>query len=486
MKTTQASKLFALAIAAMIASMACIVVLADRADATSDHSIAMYVGDTFTYRPTTNLESTITPSGSACTTAYTNGSFNGFLTMSSGVITGTPTVAGTYSLTLTAIWSSGSLMQTATQTIDFTVHAHTIFTSSSSSYAIIGSEWNYIPAATGSGSITYSNPTIPTAINTWCIWDSTNNKFTGTPPSGATGTYTLSVTATAQSSGEAKTLTLTLGVFADLAIISETSVETYVGDEFTYDIETNLDDASGASIPKTAPLTNVPSVSDLSLSAGTISGVFSIAANNTSSPFYRTYDITVGASGNVSGTALTTTSVTVTIKVYSNLAFLNPPTASNVTAGSASADPLKLVLASDVEGATSIVYNWGDGTRTVITPDGAASANYSVAHTYATDGAYLVTISATNDNGTSNAYIMYDTTGEGSWSIADASAAGQDIYDQRGVLFLILGVVGAAALVAFVWIRNPLIAILGVILILAAIAVYLGEITPIKDLFGGS
>ena len=82
-------------------------------------TIELQVGDTFTYTPTTSLPSEITASGSGMA-----GTFGGsFLTWDpvTETLSGTATVAGSYTVTLTATWTDGDLTQVAYQNIRFDV-----------------------------------------------------------------------------------------------------------------------------------------------------------------------------------------------------------------------------------------------------------------------------------------------------------------------------------------------------------------------------
>ncbi|MDY0236769.1 MAG: hypothetical protein RBR71_12150 [Gudongella sp.] len=471
MKNMVIMKLAATMVVLTVLAVPAAVVLGEPVDAATEHSVSMFVGDSIAYTPATNLESEITPSGSAMTAE------GGFLSFSAGTISGTPTTAGIYTLTVTAVWSSGSLTQTAVQNIHITVHAHTVFTSSGDVYLVNGDhDWSHTVTATGSGTITYSEPVIPVELYDEVSWnDEDHTLFTVGEIAAPAGAYAIMVTATASASGESATQTITVTVYDDLAITSPSTVETYVGQTISYEITTNYDDDID-DVTTSASMNTVASVSSLTFSAGTISGAFNSSADSSASPWYKSYSVAVSASGSVDGVALVATK-TITFKVWASLAFTSAPNTSNVAPGAATGDPLRMVLSATVTGASSIVYSWGDGTRTIITPDTPDDAVYTLAHSYATDGTYVVTVSAANSKGTSSSYVFYDA-GSGSWSFASAEDTMSSMIDSHGILFLVLGVSGVLALAVWiVGVRDTRLLLTAVALVVSSIACYLAGFT---------
>ena len=77
--------------------------------------IEMDVGDSFSYEPSTSLESVMTAKGNGLI------SEGGFLTFSDGILSGKAVSEGTFIVTLEAVWSMGELRQTAYQEITFKV-----------------------------------------------------------------------------------------------------------------------------------------------------------------------------------------------------------------------------------------------------------------------------------------------------------------------------------------------------------------------------
>lgn len=81
------------------------------------YDLEMNVGDTFSYVPETNLmdNTTFTASGDAMMAQ------GGFLTFDGTEISGEATVSGHYTCIVTAVWQMDDLVQTISQTINFTV-----------------------------------------------------------------------------------------------------------------------------------------------------------------------------------------------------------------------------------------------------------------------------------------------------------------------------------------------------------------------------
>lgn len=128
---------------------------------------------------------TCTASGSApITFAVTSGALPTGLTLaSSGLISGTPTVAGTFTGTITA--SNGTLPN-ASQAFSITIAQAIVFTSAAPpSTGNVGSAYNHTCTATGGGTITYSvsSGALPTGLTL-----SSTGVISGTP--GAVGTFT--------------------------------------------------------------------------------------------------------------------------------------------------------------------------------------------------------------------------------------------------------------------------------------------------------
>lgn len=450
----------AVALAAMI--LACsfaVVVTSEEADA-ADSTIELRVGDTFSYTPKTNLTSTITASGTAMQSS------GGWLTLSNGVLSGSPEASGSSSVTLTASWTSGSLSQTATQTINFTVYDRIAITSASSATAIVDQAFSYSFTYTGPSGTTVATPTIPSGAS-WLTWNASTQTLSGTPTAVSDPisiTFNVSFASISGDVTDSRSLTLVINTYDGVAITSAATSETYVGADYEYTVTSNVDGASFTA--------DISAVSGLGVTwaSPTLSGSFISSAASSSTPYYTEYTVKYGASATQGGVS-TTASLNHTIRVYAALAFTTTPTISQVTAAAASADNTKsLLISATISGATSVSIDWGDGTTpTTYTPQDDSIVIVPM-HDYATDGEYTVTITATNDQGDTQTKIKYDTV-SGSWTEVSSGDDASGFIDEYSLVIILAAVAVVCAIVGMLWFRPAwIIAVICIAAIIACIA----------------
>ena len=153
------------------------------------------------------------------------------LDTTTGAITGTPTVAGSYSVTLTATGAGGT---SAPRTLSLTVGALSSITSATTATGSVGAAFTYtvtstvvVPAVT---SFNVSGLAAGLTANT------TTGAITGTPTTA--GTYSVSLSANnATGTGPVTVLTLTIGTRP--AITSVATASGTVGSAFLYNIAAN-------------------------------------------------------------------------------------------------------------------------------------------------------------------------------------------------------------------------------------------------------
>jgi PKD repeat protein len=132
---------------------------------------------------------------------FTTSALPAGLTLSAGVISGIPTVTGTFSITLIATNVAGSDSQTLVLII--TPPVAPIITSALATIAIKGSAFTYQITATGTLSRTYSATGLPAGLTL------VGDTLTGTPTVG--GVYPVVLLATNVAGSDSKTLTIAIG-----------------------------------------------------------------------------------------------------------------------------------------------------------------------------------------------------------------------------------------------------------------------------------
>ncbi len=242
---------------------------------TSATSASGTVGSAFSYQITatnsaTSYSATGLPAGLSINTA-------------TGLISGTPTSAGTSTVTLGATNTSGPGNATLTLTV---TAAHPVITSATSANGAVGSAFSYQITATNSPT-GYGATGLPAGLSV----NTATGLISGTPTSAGTSTVTLGAT-NAGGTGHA-TLTLTIAAAAP-AITSATSASGTVGSAFSYQI-------TATNSPTSYSATGLPAGLSVNTATGLISGTPTSAGTST---------VTLGAT-NAGGTG--TAALTLTI-----------------------------------------------------------------------------------------------------------------------------------------------------------------------------
>lgn len=200
---------------------------------------------------------------------------------STGVISGTPTTAGTYTVTLTATNSCGSTTKTVVITITTPgscVPGVPVITSSPTASVTVGNAFSY--TITGSNSPTTF---VATGLPSWLSFASTTGVISGTPTT--TGTYTINISISNNCGSASGTLVITVsnstgggggggGGCAVPAITSSLSASAMIGSAFSYTITAN-------NSPTSYNATGLPSGLTISTSTGVISGTPTLSGSYT-------------------------------------------------------------------------------------------------------------------------------------------------------------------------------------------------------------
>ncbi|MGO8817909.1 MAG: beta strand repeat-containing protein [Terriglobia bacterium] len=281
-----------------------------------------------------------------------------------GVISGTPTAAGTSRLTLSVTNRSGK----GTATLTLTISAEPpVITSATSASGKVGSAFSYHITATNAPT-SYGASGLPGGLSV----NSSTGLISGTPTAAATSTVTLSAT---NSTGTGNA-TLTLSIAAALPVItSATSASGKVGSAFSYQITaTNSPTSYGA--------TGLPAGLTVSSTTGLISGTPTAAATST---------VTLSAT-NSTGTGNTT----LTLSIAAAMPVITSATSASGTVGSAFSYQIAATNTPTSYGATGLPAG-----LTVSSSTGLISGTPTAPATS------TVTLGATNSTGTGNATLTF-------------------------------------------------------------------------------
>lgn len=141
-----------------------------------------------------------------------------------GVISGTPTVAGTFNVELTATNNFGVDVETLKITITQPVDPPVI-TSILTAKATVNTTFNYILTASGSGPITYAASNLPAGLS----FNAQTQVISGSPTTA--GVYNINLSATNAGGTANKTLVLTVGT--PPAITSQLTASGTAGNQFS-------------------------------------------------------------------------------------------------------------------------------------------------------------------------------------------------------------------------------------------------------------
>jgi len=215
---------------------------------------------------------------------------------STGVISGTPTTAGTSSVTISAVNAGGSGTTTLSLTINAAVQAPVISSAATAS-GTVGGLFNYTITASNSPT-SYGATGLPAGLSV----NTSTGVISGTPTS--SGTSSVTITAINAGGTGTKTLTITINPTAP-AITSSTKATATVGTAFSYSI-------TASNSPTSYGATGLPAGLSVNTTTGVISGTptatgtsnVTISATNSTGTGNATLTITISAtqsSGDVVG-----------------------------------------------------------------------------------------------------------------------------------------------------------------------------------------
>jgi len=289
---------------------------------------------------------------------------------STGLISGTPTTAGTYSVTTSATNAGGTGSATLTLTIN---PPKPVITSSLTATGTVGVAFSY--QITASNSPTSFNATgLPSGLTV----NTSTGLISGTPAAGTDAGSPYSVTISATNPGGTGSATLTLTINPAKPVITSSLTATgQVGSAFSYQI-------TASNSPTSYNATGLPTGLSVNTSTGVISGTpavgtdagspysVTISATNSGGTGSATLVLTIKPAAPVITSALTATG-TVGVAFSYQIVATNNPTSYNATG---------LPAGLTVNTSTGLI----SGTPT-------------------TAGTYSVTISATNAGGTGSATL---------------------------------------------------------------------------------
>ncbi len=288
---------------------------------------------------------------------------------SSGLISGTPTASGTFSVGLSATNGSGTGTATLTLTIAALSGKPTI-TSSLSGSGTVGTAFSYQIAATNSPT-SYGASGLPGGLSI----NTSSGLISGTPT--ASGTFSVGLSATNGSGTGTATLTLTIAASsAKPSITSPLSGSGTVGTAFSYQIAaTNSPTGYGAS--------GFPAGLSFSTSTGLLSGTPTVSG---------TFSVGLAAT-NGSGTGTATLTVTIAPATVSKPSITSPLTGGGKV-GTAFSYQITASNSPTSYGASGL-----PGGLSVNTSNGLISGTPTMS------GTYSVGLSATNSAGSGTATL---------------------------------------------------------------------------------
>ena len=410
---------------------------------TSPAALDAMSGATFSYTPSTNI--------SGCTFVKTSGV--SWLTMTSGVLSGTiPTVTSVtqYQAVITATSPAG---QTATQTI--TINAYPVAQLSVESTSVTTMINTSMSVTVSSNipcdfSVYQTGGSLPTGLSI-----SDTGVISGTPT--VAGSYSFYVYGfTSVGPSQSPTILMNFTIVDTLSITSSYPSTIFVsGNSYSY---TPVASISGS-------VFTVSGLSWLAVSGGSVVG--SIPSGLTST---NTYTYTLTATYTIGSVSQTATQ-TVHVSTEPVLSFSTIPTAScivipvytynndgtyNTSYGSSvSATTYTYKFIFTGTDTQSIIWNFGDGTT---------STDWSPIHTYDGEGLYDYTVTATNEIGSSQATGSITVLG----SIASVSGFSVSIWMIFGGLLII-------CLAVTYFVRNPIMYVFdAIVFILTLVCMFLG------------
>jgi hypothetical protein len=312
--------------------------------------------------------------------------------ISSGLVSGTPTTAGTSTVTLSATNGAGAGTATLTLTV---APAPPVITSASTASGAVSVAFTYQVSATNVPT-SYSATGLPAGLSV----DSSTGLISGTPTTAGTSTVSLSAT----NSGGSGTATLTVTIAAGPPVITSAgTVSATAGSPFTYQI-------TATNAPTSYDATGLPAGLSVNTGTGLIAGTptapgtstVTLSATNSAGSGTATLTLTVAQAPPVV-TSTTTANGTVGVAFTYQITATNIPTsygASGLPAGLAVNTGTGLISGTPTAAGTSTV--------TVIATNSTGSGNATLTLTV-TPPPPVVT-SATTASGTVGTAFTYQIT----------------------------------------------------------------------------
>ena len=287
---------------------------------------------------------------------------------STGLISGTPTTAGTYTVTISATNAGGTGSATLTLTIK---PAPPVITSSLTATGQVGVAFSYTITATNSPT-SYNATVLPAGVLPAGLSVNTSTGvISGTPTTA--GTYNVTISATNAGGTGGATLTLTINPPAPV-IQPPFTATGQVGVAFSYTI-------TATNSPTSYNATGLPAGLTVNTSTGLISGTPTTAG---------TYTVTISAT-NAGGTG----SHTLTLTINPPTPVIQPPFTATGTVGSNFSYTINATNNPTSYNATGL-----PGGLAINTGTGKITGKPTIA------GIYQVTLSATNAGGTGTATLV--------------------------------------------------------------------------------
>lgn len=314
------------------------------------------------------------------------------LSPSTGQITGTPTVGGSFTFTVAVAATAGNYLgQSASQTYTMTVGAPPSFSGvAAPPNAAAGSAYSFNHAATsGDPTITYSLTGAPSWLSI-----SSAGVLTGTPTSAAVGSASFTVTATNNFGSASRAVTLAVQTPASLSQGAPPAAVVGVPYSFTPTV-------TGTGSFTWTITGTLPSGLSFNNSNGQISGVPTGAGS--------TGSFSISVTGAIGAASTLTTSITSTVVAPVATNATDTATWPNLNAAAAT-------YSMAVNSGSSPVASWSMSSWTlagsaISTPSWATlSSTGTLSGTPTTDGVYTVALNATNAGGTTTTVLTLTVT----------------------------------------------------------------------------